>query len=206
LSLSIVAAICRRARQRKVDGTLFAYGCVMNRNAKEIPMHLRPLLSPLTRKHDTDVAPAARANPGSSLRRVLVAFALCLAGLSSISCGSDAKSEADCHGDVGKDCPATYDDALTFTLTCQSHERISAGHCTADGPLTLNRNWGTHQSNCFYDSSSRKLIGANLVNDSMSYCNGTSGSMSSGTVPVPYPYYCLVSGAERTMDCQASQP
>jgi hypothetical protein len=170
-------------------------------------MHVRLPGSPLTRKHDTDVALAARAKTGSPLRHALVACALGLAALSSISCGSDdAKSEMDCQGDVGKDCPATYDDALAVAWTCQTDERISAGRCTTDGPLTLNRNWGTHQSNCFYDRATRQLIAANVVNDTMTYCNGTSGSMWSGTAPVPYPYYCMVSGAERTQDCRASQP
>jgi hypothetical protein len=112
----------------------------------------------------------------------------------------------DCQGDVGKDCPATYDDALTVALTCQTYERISAGHCTTDGPLTLTRNWGTHQANCFYDSTTRKLIAANVVNDTMTYCNGTSASMWSGSAPVPYPYYCMVGDAERTQDCRPNQP
>lgn len=170
-------------------------------------MYFRALPSPLTRKCDTDVSLAARADTVSPGRRALVAFALCLACLSSISCGSDdAKSETDCQGDVGKDCPATYDDALTVALTCQTYERISAGHCSTDGPLTLNRNWGTHQSNCFYDSTTRKLIAANVVNDTMTYCNGTSHSMWSGTAPVPYPYYCMVSGSERTVECREPQP
>jgi len=165
-------------------------------------MHFRSLPSPLTRKRDADVAPAARAIPGSAL--VVFAFC-CLASLSSVSCDSDTDSAATCQGDVGKDCPATYDDALTGSLTCESSENISAGHCMTDGPLTLNRNWGTHQSNCFYDSMTRKLIGANVANDTKTYCNGTSETMSSGTVPVPYPYYCLVSTAERTVHCGITQ-
>ena len=77
-----------------------------------------------------------------------------------------------------------------------------------DGPLTLNRQWGTHQSNCFYDPTSRQLVGANVVNDTKTYCNGTSASMSSGSVPVPYSHYCTLSsaGTERSMDCSAIQP
>jgi hypothetical protein len=111
-----------------------------------------------------------------------------------------------CRGDVGKDCPATYDDVLTAPLTCETYEWISAGHCTTDGPLTLNRNWSSHQSNCFYHSTTRQLLGANVVNDTKTFCNGTSATISSGTVPIPFPYCCLVSGAKRTVDCDLTQP
>jgi hypothetical protein len=141
----------------------------------------------------------------------LLALALCLVGLASTSCGSNAAGGVDersCQGDVGADCPATFDDVLAATWSCQSGEVISAGECMAGGPLTLNRNWGVYQTNCFYDPVSRKLVGANVVNDTPAYCNNTSASMSEGNVPVPYPHYCVgnSSSTQRSMNCGSSQP
>ena len=94
------------------------------------------------------------------------------------------------------------------TWTCQSTETIWAGEYMAGGSLTLNRNWGVYQTNCFYDPISRELVGANVVNDTTVYCNNTSASMSQGTVPVPYPHYCIGSSAttERSMSCASSRP
>jgi hypothetical protein len=162
-----------------------------------LPQHFLPTPTP---NHDDRVAVT------SSLRVVVVAL-LC-AGLSSSACASDpgGSDERSCQGEVGADCPATFDDVLTGTWTCQDQERIWAGECMTGGPLTLNRNWGTHQSNCFYDPTSRQLVGANVVNDTPAYCNNTSASMSQGTVPVPYPHYCVGSSSsiQRSMDC--SQP
>ncbi len=166
-------------------------------------MPFQPLRPAPTRKHDKDVAFAAVR---SLFPPTLVALALCLASLSLASCDSDDDAATTCQGDVGKDCPATYDDALTAPLTCQDRETISVGHCMTDGPLTLMRSWGTHQSNCFYDSATRMLIGANMVNDTKTFCDGTSAMMSSGNVPEPAQPYCLISGSERTIDCSTSQP
>jgi hypothetical protein len=52
-------------------------------------------------------------------------------------------------------------------------------------------------------ATSRKLVGANRVNDTPTYCNNTSASISSGNVPVPYPHYCVGSGAgtQRSQTC-----
>lgn len=166
-------------------------------------MHFQLLRPAPTRKHDKDVAFAAIVR--SLAPRTLVALAFCLASLSLASCDSDDEA-ATCQGDVGKDCPGTYDDALNAPLACQDRERISVGHCMTDGPLTLTRSWGTHQSNCFYDSATRMLIGANMVNDTKTFCDGTSAMMSSGNVPEPALPYCLISGSERTIDCSTSQP
>ncbi len=163
----------------------------------------RPL-PPMIR--DIRVAAASRSRALRCLRRARVALALCLAGLAPLSCASDSPDNLDelsCQGDVGSDCPATYDEVLAGTWTCQAAEMIVAGACATGGPPTLTRNFGTHQSNCFYDPTSHALVGANTVNDSKAYCNGTSASMSSGTIPVPYPYYCTPSSSttDRSMSC-----
>jgi formylmethanofuran dehydrogenase subunit C len=131
--------------------------------------------------------------------------ALLCAGLSSSACSSDpgGSDERSCQGEVGASCPATFDEVLTGTWTCQDRENIWAGECMTGGPLTLNHNFGTHQTNCFYDPTSRQLVGANTVNDTPVYCNNTSASMSQGTVPVPYPHYCVggSAGTVRSMSC-----
>jgi hypothetical protein len=137
--------------------------------------------------------------------RNLLAAVLCLSGLAAISC-EDGRDERSCRGDVGRDCPVTYDEALVGNWTCESFESISAGPCMTGGPLTLNRNWGTHQSNCFYDPTTRLLVGANRVNDTATYCDNTSASISTGDVPVPYPHYCILSSSDRSMRCDDSQP
>jgi len=174
-------------------------------------MDFRPLPPRPTGKRDTDVAFVTCMKSVRTMGRYLAAFALCFVGLMAGACGSDATGSLDernCQGDVGQDCPATYDESLADTWTCQSFEVIVAGQCMTGGPLTLSRQWGTHQSNCFYDATSRKLTGANVVNDTKAYCNGTSASMSSGNVPVPYPHDCAVSsaGTDRSVNCSAGQP
>jgi hypothetical protein len=178
--------------------------------AKEMTMPFRTFSARLAPNHDSPVRVASRAR-GSRLPRLL-ALALCCAGLTAISCSSDPAGETlderSCQGDLGVVCPATFDEVLTAAWSCQSSETIWAGECMVGGPPTLNRNWGVYQTNCFYDPTSRKLVGANLVNDTPVYCNNTSASMSQGTVPVPYPHYCIGSSAtiERSMSCASSPP
>jgi hypothetical protein len=172
-------------------------------------MNSRPFCPRLTPNRDGHVAVASGPSAFALIR--LVAVVLCFAGVASISCGSDSADGSDersCQGDVGTDCPATYDDVLAATWTCQSQESIWAGECMTGGPLTLNRNWGTYQTNCFYDPTTRKLVGANVVNDTPAYCNNTSASMSKGSVPVPYPHYCVGSSStiQRSMNCRNNQP
>jgi hypothetical protein len=177
---------------------------------KEIAMGFRSLGSRFAPGHDSHVTIASRVR-GSSLARFL-ALALLCEGLTTMACssesGSDSPDERACQGDVGVDCPATFDDVLTATWTCQSSEIIWAGECMTGGPFTLNRNWGVYQTNCFYDPTSRQWVGANVVNDTPVYCSGTSASMSQGTVPVPYPHYCVGSSSttQRSMACASSQP
>jgi hypothetical protein len=162
-----------------------------------LPQHFLPRPSP---NRDGRVAVAS----STSLARVVIVALLC-AALSSSACSSDPASpdERSCQGEVGADCPATFDDVLAETWTCQDRETIWAGECMTNGPLTLQRNWGTHQTNCFYDPTSRQLVGANRVNDTPAYCNNTSASISTGDVPVPYPHYCVGSGAgtQRSQSC-----
>jgi hypothetical protein len=140
-------------------------------------MRFPPVASSLVFNHDRHVAVAYRTRAWGLAH--LLAVALCFACLSSISCSSDSANtaagpdERSCQGDVGTDCPATFDEVLAGTWSCQDHETIWAGECMTGGPLTLNRNWGTHQANCFYDSTSRKLVGSNVVNDTPTYCNNT---------------------------------
>jgi hypothetical protein len=154
---------------------------------------------------------AGRANDVTFHSRMITA-ALCFVFLVSASCGSDVAAKPDapsgpdersCQGDVGMDCLATYDEVLAATWTCQDSEMIWAGECMTGGPFTFNHNWGTYQTNCFYDRASRKLVGANVVNDVPMFCGNTSASMSRGDVPVPYPHYCVgnSSGTDRSMNC-----
>jgi hypothetical protein len=169
-------------------------------------MDFQTLRSNSRPNRDSDVAFTTRSTCTSRLGQDFIALTLCLSALASVSCGSSASSkDGDCQGIVPSECPATYDEALTGTLTCQDTENIIAGHCMTGGPLAVTRNWGTHQSNCFYDSSTRKLIGANVVNDTKTYCNGTSETMSTGKIPIGYPYYCTFSSAttERSLNCRA---
>lgn len=173
-------------------------------------MFFRTFPASLASNHDSHVTTTSRPR-GAGLSRLL-ALAICCAGLTALSCSSDPSGdtldERSCQGDIGVDCPATFDDVLTATWSCQDSETIWAGECMTGGPLTLDRNFHVYQTNCFYDPTTRLLVGANVVNDTPVYCNNTSASMSQGTVPVPYPHYCVSSSAtsQRSLICASSQP
>lgn len=83
----------------------------------------------------------------------------------------------------GQACPATYDLALITGPRCNN----GFGPIVRVGPLgsglAYAMSWGTHAKNCYYDATTKALVGAVACDDVASYCGSSSTTIQFGTAP-----------------------
>lgn len=105
---------------------------------------------------------------------------------SLIGCGGDE----DCRGpfDAATSvCPATYDQARA-AMVCtgapvDAFTQMTYGLCAADKLLFMARDMAMYGYTCYYDSTSKQLVGESAFNDNDSFCDRTSYTISGGRVP-----------------------
>lgn len=84
------------------------------------------------------------------------------------------------------DCPATADATAAWLDSCEGVSVLPwlsgySGSC--HGLLVAMVSWGTHAQACYYDETSRELVGAEVTDDVAWACNGSSTSLVGGEYP-----------------------
>lgn len=82
----------------------------------------------------------------------------------------------------GETCPATYEASLAIQIACPvtTWTHLRYDRCPADGLLRMTKSWGTHGYLCFYDGTSRQLVGAGMFDDVTTFCNHSSSVTFAG--------------------------
>jgi hypothetical protein len=107
------------------------------------------------------------------------------------------------------ECPDDYATVLEPMFGCDGQSpQISIG---AAGDLLVARfHYGTHGGTCFYDPTTRRLVGALKFDDIPSFCNRSSSEIRAGTAPGgctgPLPTGCDLTRIDRHTDCLSSHP
>ncbi len=74
------------------------------------------------------------------------------------------------------DCPATLDVAALCTICASQHQK----DC---GNITQYANWCTPSRSCWYDASTKQLVGAQYCGDTNSHCGDKANCVSWGNTP-----------------------
>jgi hypothetical protein len=89
---------------------------------------------------------------------------------------------------AGEECPATYEAAETWLASCEYRydpklEHRWSGSC--DGYLAAARAHGLFNDiqACYYDTTTRRLVGAYFERDVNEFCGGTSDNVVAGRYP-----------------------
>jgi hypothetical protein len=111
---------------------------------------------------------------------LLVRSLVLVASFAIAACSDSTSSE--CKGDlaqVGRGCPQTFDGTEAQLPPCSASEQ----RVTMCGNLIrLSTSHGYGGLDCYFDSSSHGLVGAEQVTDIPDFCGGTSFTLPAGTV------------------------
>jgi hypothetical protein len=87
-----------------------------------------------------------------------------------------------------EDCPATYEAAEALLDSCEGNEEMERWSGGCDGYVAATRVWlGAHGQTCYYDASTRRLVGAIFESDVPEFCGSTSSGISAGRYPEECP-------------------
>lgn len=148
-----------------------------------------------------------------------MAFGLLVGSLQLTACSSDNSSapqgvSGGCTGSLDEvraiwgtqlRCPDVYDATLDASFGCVlSPSSVEAGLAGSllVARFTINLSGGA----CYYDASTRRLVGAMRYGDTPTFCGGTSAEIHAGTTPGtcvgPVPSGCELSRTDRSTNCQ----
>jgi hypothetical protein len=106
-------------------------------------------------------------------------------------------------------CPDDYDTIVAPTYGCVGPtSTITAG--LAGDLLVARFNYGLSGGTCFYDGTTRRLVGALRFDDTNNFCSHTSFEIRAGTAPGgctgPVPSGCALTRIDRQTDCRHAPP
>jgi hypothetical protein len=108
----------------------------------------------------------------------LAVLVLMTLNLGSCSSGNSNKCEGSLS-EVGAGCPAMFDGTYGQLPACSAYARQYVFVCGQVISLVISGGYAS--GSCFYDSTSHKLVGAQLASDIPHYC-GNSYTKSAGTI------------------------
>ncbi|MEI8258660.1 MAG: hypothetical protein WCJ30_23550 [Deltaproteobacteria bacterium] len=103
------------------------------------------------------------------------------------------------------ECPDDYDTTLGPTFGCSGSPPINISAGVSGDLLVARFTYNLQGGTCFYDATTRRLVGELRFDDTTSFCSGTSFEIRAGTVPGSclgaVPSNCTLTRTDRQTDC-----